>query len=189
MRKVKGKTDRVVVVGAGLAGLSCALRLAGAGREVIVIEREAVPGGRNGLMKKDLGSASTMLQSSLYEGVIAIAKKPWLIFDRELLNKRKLVLKNIRFKFLGVPKTKNTSDKSDSVGLPGMCVHPEHRRRGYASKLMLAAEKYAYDSGYRKLHCSVLANNPNASNGHIKLGWVIDNNDGVALRMSKKLDY
>ena len=53
MRKVKGKTDRVVVVGAGLAGLSCALRLAGAGREVIVIEREAVPGGRNGLMKKD----------------------------------------------------------------------------------------------------------------------------------------
>ena len=43
MRKVKGKTDRVVVVGAGLAGLSCALRLAGAGREVIVIEREAVP--------------------------------------------------------------------------------------------------------------------------------------------------
>ena len=53
MRKVKGKTDRVVVVGAGLAGLSCALRLAAAGREVIVIEREAVPGGRNGLMKKD----------------------------------------------------------------------------------------------------------------------------------------
>ena len=53
MRKVKGKTDRVVVVGAGLAGLSCALRLAGTGREVIVIEREAVPGGRNGLMKKD----------------------------------------------------------------------------------------------------------------------------------------
>jgi phytoene desaturase len=53
MRKVKGKTDRVVVVGAGLAGLSCALRLAGAGREVIVIEREAVPGGRNGLMRKD----------------------------------------------------------------------------------------------------------------------------------------
>lgn len=52
MRTVTGKTDRVLIVGAGLAGLSCALRLAGAGREVTVLEREAVPGGRNGLLEK-----------------------------------------------------------------------------------------------------------------------------------------
>ena len=51
--KVKGPTDHVVVVGAGLAGLSAALRLAGAGRKVTVIERESVPGGRNGLLEKD----------------------------------------------------------------------------------------------------------------------------------------
>ena len=51
--KVKGPTDHVVVVGAGLAGLSAALRLAGAGRKVTVVEREAVPGGRNGLLEKD----------------------------------------------------------------------------------------------------------------------------------------
>ena len=53
MRTVKGKTDHVVVVGAGLAGLSTALRLAGAGRKVTVVERESVPGGRNGLLNKD----------------------------------------------------------------------------------------------------------------------------------------
>lgn len=53
MRTVKGKTDHVVVVGAGLAGLSTALRLAGAGRKVTVIERESVPGGRNGLLNKE----------------------------------------------------------------------------------------------------------------------------------------
>ena len=47
-RTVSGPTDRVVVVGAGLAGLSAALRLAGAGREVVVLEREDVPGGRAG---------------------------------------------------------------------------------------------------------------------------------------------
>jgi phytoene desaturase len=35
-------------VGAGLGGLSAALRLAGAGRRVTVLEREAVPGGRAG---------------------------------------------------------------------------------------------------------------------------------------------
>ena len=51
--RVKGPTDHVVIVGAGLAGLSAALRLAGAGRKVTVLERESVPGGRNGLLNKD----------------------------------------------------------------------------------------------------------------------------------------
>jgi phytoene desaturase len=48
MRKVTGRTDRVVIVGAGLGGLSCALHLAATGREVTVVEREAGPGGRAG---------------------------------------------------------------------------------------------------------------------------------------------
>ena len=48
MRTVTGPTDNVVVVGAGLAGLSAAMRLAGAGRSVTVIEREPIPGGRAG---------------------------------------------------------------------------------------------------------------------------------------------
>jgi len=50
VRTVQGPTDHVVVVGAGLGGLSAALRLAGAGREVTVVEHEDVPGGRNGLL-------------------------------------------------------------------------------------------------------------------------------------------
>ncbi|MEN9687380.1 MAG: hypothetical protein RL381_392 [Actinomycetota bacterium] len=52
-KQIKGPTDHVVVVGAGLGGLSAALRLAGAGRKVTVVERELVPGGRNGLLNKD----------------------------------------------------------------------------------------------------------------------------------------
>ncbi|MEU0795792.1 phytoene desaturase family protein [Amycolatopsis sp. NPDC005961] len=48
MRTVRGRTDRVVVVGAGLAGLSAALHLAGRGRSVIVLERDPWPGGRAG---------------------------------------------------------------------------------------------------------------------------------------------
>ncbi len=37
---------RVVIVGAGLAGLACARRLAAAGREVLLLERSDAPGGR-----------------------------------------------------------------------------------------------------------------------------------------------
>lgn len=53
MRTVSGPTDHVVVVGAGLGGLSATLRLLGAGRQVTVLEREAVPGGRAGLLEID----------------------------------------------------------------------------------------------------------------------------------------
>jgi phytoene desaturase len=45
-RSRRGATrDHVVVVGAGLAGLSAAMHLAGAGRRVTVLEAQAAPGG------------------------------------------------------------------------------------------------------------------------------------------------
>jgi phytoene desaturase len=53
MRTTTGPTDRVVVVGAGLAGLAAALHLAGRGRTVTLLERDDVPGGRAGRL--DMG--------------------------------------------------------------------------------------------------------------------------------------
>lgn len=53
MRTIRGRSDHVVVIGAGLAGLSAALHLAGRGRAVTVIERQAWPGGRAGRL--DIG--------------------------------------------------------------------------------------------------------------------------------------
>ena len=53
MRTVSGPTDNVIVVGAGLAGLSAAMRLAAAGRTVTVLERESLPGGRAGRLDVD----------------------------------------------------------------------------------------------------------------------------------------
>lgn len=42
---------RVVVVGAGLGGLSAAAHLVGRGHDVTVLERDAVPGGRAGILE------------------------------------------------------------------------------------------------------------------------------------------
>lgn len=53
MRTVAGRTDRVVVVGAGLSGLSAALHLLGSGREVVLVERDSHPGGRAGRLDLD----------------------------------------------------------------------------------------------------------------------------------------
>ena len=50
---VGDNADRVVVVGAGLAGLSAALHLAGRGRAVTVVDRAQHPGGRVGRLDID----------------------------------------------------------------------------------------------------------------------------------------
>ncbi len=59
-----GQTDRVVVVGSGLAGLSAALHLRGAGHEVTLLERADHPGGRVGRYRFDdyeIDSGATVL--------------------------------------------------------------------------------------------------------------------------------
>jgi phytoene desaturase len=83
--RIKGPTQKVVVVGAGLAGLSAALRLAGAGRDVTVIERELVPGGRNGLLNKDgyafdTGPTVLTMPSLIQDAFSAVGEdmKDWL---------------------------------------------------------------------------------------------------------------
>ena len=43
----------VLVIGAGLSGLSAALHLRGQGHQVTVLERAAVPGGRSGRIERD----------------------------------------------------------------------------------------------------------------------------------------
>ena len=53
MRTIVGRSDHVVVIGAGLAGLSAALHLAGRGRAVTVVERHPWPGGRAGRLDVD----------------------------------------------------------------------------------------------------------------------------------------
>lgn len=51
-RTVPGRTDHVVVVGAGLSGLAATLHLLGAGRRVTLVERDPLPGGRAGRLER-----------------------------------------------------------------------------------------------------------------------------------------
>ncbi|WP_374772143.1 phytoene desaturase [Streptomyces sp. NBC_01310] len=79
MRTIPGRTDHVVVVGAGLAGLSAALHLLGAGRRVTLVEREPVPGGRAGLIERrgyrfDTGPTVLTMPHLLEEAFAAVGE-------------------------------------------------------------------------------------------------------------------
>src|SRR5438128_7080 len=89
MRKVTGPTDSVVVIGAGLGGLSAALHLAGAGRHVVVIEREGVPGGRAGLIhdhgyRFDTGPTVLTMPHLVADALAAVGESldDWLTLHR-----------------------------------------------------------------------------------------------------------
>lgn len=84
-RTVTGPSDRVVVVGAGLGGLACALHLAGAGREVTVLERAAEPGGRAGRFGEagyefDTGPTVLTMPELIEEALAAVGERldDWL---------------------------------------------------------------------------------------------------------------
>jgi phytoene desaturase len=80
---------RVVIVGAGLGGLSCALHLAGAGRQVTILERSSVPGGRAGRLsidgyQFDTGPTVLTMPSLVAEALGAVGEElaDWLSLTR-----------------------------------------------------------------------------------------------------------
>jgi phytoene desaturase len=80
IRTVAGPTDHIVIVGAGLSGLSCALHLAAAGRRVTVLERAAGPGGRAGRLSVggyhfDTGPTVLTMPELLEEPLAAVGER------------------------------------------------------------------------------------------------------------------
>ena len=73
-RAVSGRTDRVVLVGAGLSGLAAAVLLAGSGRSVTVVEREDHVGGRAATE-----TVSTPLGDVRIDTGATVVTMPWLV--------------------------------------------------------------------------------------------------------------
>ncbi|MGQ4600510.1 phytoene desaturase family protein [Nocardia sp. R6R-6] len=81
MKTVAGPTDRVVIVGAGLSGLSAALHLTGAGHTVTLLERCDHPGGRVGRYQGadyDIDSGATVLTlpELITDALAAVGRTP-----------------------------------------------------------------------------------------------------------------
>lgn len=89
MRTVTGATQRVVIVGAGLGGLACALHLRAAGRDVTVVERETGAGGLAGRLSLggyefDTGPTVLTLPELVAEALGAVDERleDWLELTR-----------------------------------------------------------------------------------------------------------
>ncbi|MFB7719819.1 phytoene desaturase family protein [Nocardia sp. NPDC056100] len=89
MRQVRGSTDHVVIVGAGLGGLAAALHLVAAGRRVTICEAEAIPGGRAGQWKRagyriDTGPAVLTMPELLSDALAGVGERleDWLPLQR-----------------------------------------------------------------------------------------------------------
>lgn len=79
----------MVVIGAGLAGLAAACHLLGAGFEVTVFEREALPGGRAGRLERDgfafdTGPTVFTMPHLLFEALAAAGGSPTTVPMRRL---------------------------------------------------------------------------------------------------------
>src|SRR5215212_3154003 len=86
--------NSVVVIGAGLAGLSAACYLTGRGYKVTVVEREELPGGRAGPLHRDgftFDAGPTVLtMPDLISDTIRAATRDHSIHLGELLPIRRL---------------------------------------------------------------------------------------------------
>ncbi len=84
-----GPSDRIVVVGAGLGGLSAALRLAGAGRTVRILEANDEPGGLMGRWQSagytfDTGPTVLTMPELIDDALACVGetRSDWLRLDR-----------------------------------------------------------------------------------------------------------
>lgn len=137
------------------------------------------------------GSTSGMMRYAMKQAVVAFAKKPWLIFNKQVLVFYPLILKNIfRIFFNEKPKVQPAqfvavAGIAKRLGLVVIGVHPAFRGKGVFELLMNQFENEAISSGIKLLTLSVKADNLHAINAYKKVGWRIAKEHKGSVEMVK----
>jgi ribosomal protein S18 acetylase RimI-like enzyme len=61
--------------------------------------------------------------------------------------------------------------------LSNLAVHPQYRRHGIASRLLMKCEKFSHEWGFNDLYLHVLENNHQAQQLYFKLGYKLDKSE------------
>src|SRR6476620_3678183 len=109
------------------------------------------------------GSTSGMLQYAMKEAIRGIIKKPYLIFQSELLRRYPLIAKNIFKKVFGTKRIETISAgyaiPNSKIGLVVIGVHPDYRGKGVFELLMKNFEEESKKRGAEKIVLSVKSSN------------------------------
>lgn len=137
------------------------------------------------------GSASSMIQHSFYETVIALLLRPWLWFHPELLSRYRLILKNVYFKIARYNRPlmnrKHAMPIEPYVGLVVIGVQPRQHGKGYGSMLLRAFEETSFEMGHRRMLLTVLSANSQAIRAYERNGWTILTRESTAVKMEKTI--
>jgi ribosomal protein S18 acetylase RimI-like enzyme len=135
------------------------------------------------------GSSSGMLQHAFKEAVIGIIKKPWLIFNKEVVAAYPFIFKNIKRKIFPSSYKKNfkpySSIEQKYAGLVVIAVHPAYRGKGVFEELMNQFFIEAKQKGAIGGSLSVRKDNVRGIGAYKKNDWKIVKEDKYTFVMQK----
>ncbi len=139
-----------------------------------------------------MGSASSMLQYSFKQGIIALLLRPWLLFQSEMRTKYLLVWRNL-LQMVGLRKlpenstNKVVAQKEPTMSLVVIGVRIECQGMGYGSLILKEFEARARRNGFSNLQLSVRSDNQQAIHTYEKNGWKKTGSNAASTVMGKKI--
>lgn len=139
------------------------------------------------------GSSSSMVQYAFKQCIHSLAMRPWLLFNKEIINNFSFITKNVKYRLSKVKKEKEAKfisiveSKKDVAGLVGIGVDPHYQGKGYGAALLQEFENWALKMGARELKLSVKSGNNRAIASYSKNGWNQSSPSGETIIMTKKI--
>jgi ribosomal protein S18 acetylase RimI-like enzyme len=159
------------------------------------VDEGRIVGYCSGVVTKQVGqhgAATSIVQYAFSEFVSSFVRRPWLLFHPEMLEKRALILRNLRIKLRPVQpapsKELPSSPKAPTRwGLVGIGVVPECRGRGLGTLLLNEFERLARQDGVDEVRLSVKRENERAVQLYQRTGWQVAVTGSDFHEMSKPL--